>query len=139
MTTPTVKPVCSQCMLPCRTDAGGRSACCAGEIAEVQVDPQSGFRTAATKELLTASGTVSWIRCPIGQKAGLIDINEKPYFLTPGQAGAYRLRPAESDEVYVVQLDFEHCTCRDARHRPSRPGGCKHVKAIRALLGTIRF
>ena len=38
MTTPTVKPVCSQCMLPCRTDAGGRSACCAGEIAEVQVE-----------------------------------------------------------------------------------------------------
>jgi hypothetical protein len=41
---------------------------------------------------------------------------------------------ADGDRHYV-HLDGEpSCTCEDATYRPDRPGGCRHVNAVRQAL-----
>jgi hypothetical protein len=42
--------------------------------------------------------------------------------------------------MYDVATVEEHvwtCDCPDATYQPERPGGCKHVKALRAALAAL--
>jgi hypothetical protein len=40
-------------------------------------------------------------------------------------------------EKRIVTLDDERCDCPDATYRPDRPGGCKHVVALRQTLPAV--
>jgi hypothetical protein len=40
-------------------------------------------------------------------------------------------------DVYDVPRSLDSCTCGDATYRPDRPGGCKHVAALRQALPTV--
>lgn len=46
-------------------------------------------------------------------------------------------RPDGPDATKTILCDHDgerwHCTCEDATYRPGRPGGCKHVVALRQL------
>ena len=48
----------------------------------------------------------------------------------------FRLTLAQS-EPYFITRDLSRCTCPDHTHRPGRPGGCRHVAALRMALPTV--
>jgi len=59
----------------------------------------------------------------------------KLYAVNEVFAGA-ELYPLDSTRVYTVNTVLGTCDCPDAKNNP-RPGGCKHVWAVRAALPTI--
>jgi hypothetical protein len=38
---------------------------------------------------------------------------------------------------YEVPGDLSACTCADRTHRPERPGGCRHMAALRQALPAV--
>jgi hypothetical protein len=87
-----------------------------------------------------ASGKCRWV-VPIGQTgAGVLAINGTKYVVTvlrdQNRVLGYRLtKPSDmaSYDVCVLGQPWK-CDCPDATFHPERPGGCKHVAALRAAL-----
>jgi hypothetical protein len=55
-----------------------------------------------------------------------------------GRCIGFRLSKFGSSDTYYVPCDLSACGCRDRIHRPDRPGGCRHMVALRQALPTIR-
>jgi hypothetical protein len=49
----------------------------------------------------------------------------------------FRLTKFGTDEVYDLPRDLSSCDCPDQTYRPERPGGCKHIAALRQALPTV--
>jgi hypothetical protein len=41
------------------------------------------------------------------------------------------------EEAHVISRDLTSCTCGDSTYRPNRPGGCRHLAALRRVLPTV--
>ena len=54
----------------------------------------------------------------------------------PTLAG-WRVTKVGTEEGYAVAADLRRCTCPDNTHRPDRPGGCRHMAALRMALPTV--
>jgi hypothetical protein len=86
-----------------------------------------------------ASGTCRWV-LPIGEVGtGVLAIDGTNYTLTTlrDQTGVVGYHMMKADgTAYDVCTSEEHwtCDCPDATFHPERPGGCKHVAALRAAL-----
>ena len=86
-----------------------------------------------------ASGNCRWV-LPIGELGtGVLAINGHDYIVTVlrGPSGVVGYRMAKPDgTAYDVCTTEEHwsCDCPDATFHPERPGGCKHIAALRAAL-----
>jgi hypothetical protein len=86
-----------------------------------------------------ASGTCRWV-LPIGEVGtGVLAINGRNYTLTVlnGESGVVGYRMVKADgTAYDIGTTEERwtCDCPDATFHPERPGGCKHVAALRAAL-----
>src|SRR5262245_42311987 len=91
-----------------------------------------------TSKLRPASGRCRWV-LPIGEAdTGVLNINGTNYTVTVlrGQSGVegYRLVKADGTTTYDIGATEQRwtCDCPDATFHPERPGGCKHVSALRA-------
>ena len=86
-----------------------------------------------------ASGTCRWV-LPIGEVGtGVLAINATNYTLTAlrDRAGIVGYHMVKADgTAYDVCTAEERwsCDCPDATFHPERPGGCKHIAALRAAL-----
>jgi hypothetical protein len=78
---------------------------------------------------------------PIGKVShtGVLEINGTIYTITVlylyGERTGYRLEKLDG-AVYDIDATAPQwrCDCPDATYHPERPGGCKHVAALRAAL-----
>jgi hypothetical protein len=59
------------------------------------------------------------------------------YWCEPLPGGGYRLRKFARGERYDLPADLSACSCGDRTHRPERPGGCKHMAALRQALPAV--
>src|SRR5262249_15905058 len=92
-----------------------------------------------------AHGTARWLRRPNARReGGLLEINRVAYevlSLFDGEAHVgFRLLKAGTGTMYDVCMTGPHgrtCDCPDATYNPERPGGCKHVQAVRAALRVL--
>jgi hypothetical protein len=82
--------------------------------------------------LLQAIGTVG----PVCNRVGEVSIDGKAYFCRC-TATAYQLFGFDQKKGepthYDLPLDCSSCDCPDQTYRADRPGGCKHMAAMRAL------
>lgn len=92
-----------------------------------------------SKPLAPVSGTARVLK-PVGEvnpTTGEIEINGKPYFVQVTSRG-YRLfgfdAKAQQPTCYDIPAACDSCDCPDATYRGERPGGCKHAKAVAALV-----
>jgi hypothetical protein len=73
----------------------------------------------------------------VGGRAAEVSIDGKSYYLDRHATG-YRLhgydQRRQAATVYDLPLDLSSCDCPDATYREERPGGCKHRRALGALL-----
>jgi hypothetical protein len=91
-----------------------------------------------------AAGTARWLTRPNAEHAGgVLEINGTRYEVLPLYDGesrvGYRLLKADGT-MYDVDTTREPwlCDCPDATYHPERPGGCKHVLALRAARSSSR-
>jgi hypothetical protein len=49
----------------------------------------------------------------------------------------FRLTKFGGSETYDLPRDLSSCDCPDRNYRPDRPGGCKHMVALRQALPTV--
>jgi hypothetical protein len=74
---------------------------------------------------------------PVENETGEIEINGKPYLISTCY-GCYQLfgfdHKAKKATHYDIVPDCSSCDCPDATFNADRPEGCKHVKAIKALV-----
>lgn len=54
-----------------------------------------------------------------------------------GRLVAYRLRKFGTERQYDLPADLSSCDCGDRTHRPERPGGCRHMVALRQALAGL--
>jgi hypothetical protein len=54
-----------------------------------------------------------------------------------GRCTSFRLTKFGTGEVYDLPRDLSGCDCPDQTYRPERPGGCKHMAALRKALPTV--
>jgi hypothetical protein len=54
-----------------------------------------------------------------------------------GQRVGFRLRKLGSGALHDLPGDLSGCDCGDRTHRPDRPGGCRHMAALRQALPTV--
>jgi hypothetical protein len=54
-----------------------------------------------------------------------------------GEPFAVQLVRFGGHEQYAINLDTEECDCPDGTYNPDRPGGCKHVVALRQTLPAV--
>lgn len=87
-----------------------------------------------------ASGKCRWV-VPIGETgAGVLAINGTDYVVTvlrdQSRVLGYRLTKPADMAFYDICIQGTpwKCDCPDATFHPERPGGCKHVAALRAAL-----
>jgi hypothetical protein len=88
-----------------------------------------------------ATGTARWLVRPSAEGAGgVLSINGTAYEVLPilddgGVRLGWRLLKVDSLQMYDVETASEpwRCDCPDAVFT-DRPGGCKHVVALRAAL-----
>jgi hypothetical protein len=87
-----------------------------------------------------AAGLCRWLARPSAQhEGGVLQINGISYEVLPLYDGeqrvGYRMLKADGT-MYDVETACEpwRCDCPDATYHPERPGGCKHVLALRAAL-----
>ena len=90
-----------------------------------------------------ASGSCRWV-LPIGEVGtGVLAINGANYTLTvlrgPNGIDGYRMVKADGT-AYDIGTSEERwtCDCPDATFKPDRPGGCKHIAALRVALKVAR-
>jgi hypothetical protein len=94
-----------------------------------------------------ATGLCRWISKPNpDHSGGVLQINGTAYELLPLFADddgkvlvGYRLHKAGGG-LYDVDMSGPRgwtCDCPDATFHPERPGGCKHVAAVRAALAQL--
>ncbi|HEX5270533.1 MAG TPA: hypothetical protein VFW33_08615 [Gemmataceae bacterium] len=50
----------------------------------------------------------------------------------------FRLTKFASGEVYDLPRSLDGCDCPDRTYKPERPGGCKHMAALRQALPTVQ-
>jgi hypothetical protein len=69
------------------------------------------------------------------------DRDEVPYWCVALYQGdrctGFRLTKFATGEVYDLPRDLSCCDCPDQTYRPERPGGCKHMQALRQALPTV--
>jgi hypothetical protein len=67
---------------------------------------------------------------------GILAINGVPYVILHLSSGiGFRLEQGDRTTYDVnTEADPWTCDCPDATFHPERPGGCKHVAALRAAL-----
>jgi hypothetical protein len=101
--------------------------------------PRKPRKPRTKKPLEPVSGTVRVLR-PLGDVAsnvGEIAINDQEYYLARHATG-FRLTGFDQQHgtvtVYDLPLNLSSCDCKDAIYREERPGGCKHRKALAALV-----
>ena len=91
-----------------------------------------------------ASGLCRWLSKPNAHhEGGVLQVNGTAYEALPLLDGetlvGYRLLKADGT-MYDVETAGPHgwtCDCPDATFHPERPGGCKHVNALRAALAAL--
>ena len=49
----------------------------------------------------------------------------------------FRLAKFRTGERYDLPRDLSSCDCADHTYRPERPGGCRHMAALRQALPTV--
>src|SRR5262249_25700384 len=86
-----------------------------------------------------ASGSCKWVLPIDAVGTGALAINGQQYAVTVLRSTAgitgYRLHKPDGTAYDVCTTeDTWTCDCADATHHPERPGGCKHVAALRAAL-----
>jgi hypothetical protein len=90
------------------------------------------------------SGACRWLARPNARReGGVLSVNGTAYEVFPlfddNALVGYRLVKADGT-MYDVGVAGPHgwtCDCPDATFRPERPGGCKHVRALRAALAAL--
>jgi hypothetical protein len=56
---------------------------------------------------------------------------------TGGRCAGFRLRKLGGAGAYELPRDLSSCSCPDRAHRPGRPGGCRHMAALRQALPAV--
>jgi hypothetical protein len=102
-------------------------------------DPRNPIKTC--KATRPASGVCRWLTRPNAHReGGTLAINGTAYEVLPLYDGAtlagYRLLKADGT-MYDLPADLTCCDCPDHTFHPERPGGCKHVAALRAALAAL--
>jgi hypothetical protein len=59
------------------------------------------------------------------------------YWCEARPAGGFRLRKFGGGGPHDLPGDLSGCTCADRTHRPDRPGGCRHMAALRQALPAL--
>ncbi len=66
---------------------------------------------------------------------------EAPYWLQAlydgGRCTGFRVRKFGGEDAHTVTRDLTACTCPDRAFRSNRPGGCRHIAALRQALPTV--
>jgi hypothetical protein len=112
-----------------------------GTVRWVSDDPANSLRLGASAALTTATQTRDGLRVTGYVRRALLE---------GGRLVGYELRKAEQpataagdpNPVYHIDVTGPHgwtCDCPDATFRPERPGGCRHVAALRAALHRINL
>jgi len=69
------------------------------------------------------------------------DRDEKAYWCKAVYAGencvGFTLTTFGTGERYGLPRDLSSCDCPDRKYRPGRPGGCRHMAALRQALPTL--
>jgi hypothetical protein len=104
------------------------------------IDPRNPIKT--RKATRPATGLCRWLSKPNAKhEGGVLQINGTVYEVLPLYDGealvGYRLLKSGTTTMYDVGTTAPHgwtCDCPDATFHPERPGGCKHVQALKAAL-----
>lgn len=86
-----------------------------------------------TCNVLHPVGTIG----PVENRVGEVSINGKAYFLrlTPTCYSLFGFDVRKGQPThYDIAPDFTSCDCPDGTYRSERPEGCKHCKALAALV-----
>ena len=102
-------------------------------------DPRNPIKT--RRATTPATGTARWVTRPNAEHVGgVLAINGTAYEVLPLFDGAalvgYRLLKADAT-MYDLPADLSGCDCPDHAFHPERPGGCKHMSALRAALAAL--
>ena len=96
-------------------------------------------RQPKAKVVRPVHGIAKWLS-PMGYLGtGILAINGVAYVVLRLSSGVgYRLEKGDRT-TYDVNTEAETwtCDCPDATFNPDRPGGCKHVAALRAALKAV--
>src|SRR5215472_6763647 len=97
-------------------------------------DPRNPIKTATRP----ASGLCRWLSKPNAHhEGGVLQVNGTAYEVLPlyddEALVGYRLLKADGS-MYDLPRDLSGCDCPDHTFHPERPGGCKHMSAMRAAL-----
>jgi hypothetical protein len=69
------------------------------------------------------------------------DSDETPYWckavFDSDRCTGFRLTKFGGGEVYDLPRDLSSCNCPDRQWKPYRPGGCKHMAALKQALPTV--
>lgn len=101
--------------------------------------------TTVTREWPAVEPEVLIIDQPTPGHEGLVAMYHGPedlcgtkYIVTAIQGGVeFRRMHSEGGQTYLTHHSRgvpQKCTCADAKYRPARVGGCKHQRALAALL-----
>ena len=102
-------------------------------------DPRNPIKT--RRATRPATGLCRWLSKPNAHhEGGVLAINGTAYEVLPlfdGETLAgYRLLKADG-AMYDLPVDLSGCDCPDHCYHPERPGGCKHMAAMRAALAAL--
>jgi hypothetical protein len=93
--------------------------------------------TKSRQPVKAVHGSCRWLR-RIGDgdtKSGLLEINGQFYGVIVIDGGYQIVKPDRT--VYHIDGELWVCDCPDATYRSERPGGCKHVAALKAAPRSI--
>lgn len=98
----------------------------------------------ATTTLKPVSGSCCWLPDEVNGNRRLA-INGTAYELEDLDGRGwrlYRFLPDGTPTAYDIDIHAPYgwqCDCPDGTFRPNRPGGCKHVQALKAALARRPF
>lgn len=81
--------------------------------------------------------TVAILSYDLDTHSGVIEINSETYAMdyADGRVELTHLDEREGLTTHTVEVAPAYrCSCSDARYRPTRPGGCKHIVALRDVV-----